>query len=166
MASPVKPIPEGIRTITPHLSVKGAARMIEFYKRALGAIEKSRFAMPDGSVGHAELRIGDSSFYLSDESPQSTAHSPGGIGGASVVLHLFVENADALFERAVKAGATVKVPIMDAFWGDRYGQFADPAGHVWAVATHKEDVRPEDMATRMEEMNQRMKEWMATTGKS
>jgi uncharacterized glyoxalase superfamily protein PhnB len=153
MAKPVKAIPEGQHTITAHIAVRDAARMIEFYKRAFGFTEKGRMSMPGGGIAHAQLTLGDSVLYLADESPRSTAKSPATLGGSTAVLHLYVQDADAVFNQAVKAGATVKMPLMDAMWGDRYGQVMDPSGHVWSIATHKEDVGDA-------EMQKRMKEWM------
>ena len=144
----VKPIPVGTHTVTPHLIIKGAARAIEFYAAAFGAVEHYRMPGPDGrSVAHAELKIGDSLVYLADEFPGG-ADSPASLGGTSVVIHLFVEDVDAWFARAVKAGAKVKMPATDMFWGDRYGQVEDPFGHVWSIATHVEDLGPEERAKR------------------
>jgi uncharacterized glyoxalase superfamily protein PhnB len=141
-----KPIPDGFHTITPHLVVSDAAQAIEFYKRAFGAQEKDRFPMPDGKgVMHAELKIGDSVVMLGNEMPP-TCLSPKSRGGTSVTLSLYVENADAMFERAVKAGCTVKMPMTDQFWGDRYGQVEDPFGHQWSMATHKQDLTKDQIA--------------------
>ena len=148
MAKPAKAIPEGLHTLTPHIVVKDAPKMIEFYQRAFGATEKSRTTMPNGKVGHAELRVGDSILFLSDEFPNS-AQAPSGSGRTSTVLHLYVQDADAVFDQAVRAGATVAMPIADTFWGDRYGQVTDPSGHVWAIATRRENLTPEEMKTRM-----------------
>jgi len=147
----VNPIPEGTHTVTPHLIVRSADRAIDFYKQAFGAVEVTRHPSPDGSIMHAELRIGDSPLYLADENPAWGALSPLALGGSPVTIHLFVPDADATFERAVQAGATVRMPIDDAFWGDRYGQVGDPFGHVWSIATHKEDVAPGEMMRRAEE---------------
>jgi len=141
----VKPIPEGFHTITPHLVVKGASDAIEFYKKAFGAEEITRLSGPDGkSVMHAELRIGDSRLMLCDEFPGSGCMSPRSAGGTTVTIHLYVSDVDAVFERALAAGATVVMPVMDKFWGDRYGNLADPYGHQWGVATHKQDLTPEE----------------------
>jgi len=141
----VKPIPDGFHTITPHLVVKGAAKAIDFYKAAFGAEELSRHAMPDGSIMHALIKIGDSMLMLNDEFPQMGAKGPTSIGGTSVTLNLYVQDADKSWERATKAGATVKMPIADMFWGDRYGILADPFGHAWSIATHKQDLTPEQL---------------------
>ena len=138
----VKPIPDGFHTITPHLVVKGAAKAIDFYKAAFGAEELGRHASPDGSIMHALLKIGDSMLMLNDEYPQMGAKGPQSIGGTPVTLNLYVQDADQSFQRAVKAGAIVKMPIADMFWGDRYGQVTDPFGHAWSIATHKQDLTP------------------------
>ena len=141
-----KPIPDGFHTITPHLVVSDAAKAIEFYKKALGAQEKDRFPMPDGKgVMHAELKIGNSIVMLGNEQPP-TCLSPKSRGGTSVTLNVYVDNADAVFDRAVKAGCTVKMPMTDQFWGDRYGQVEDPFGHQWSFATHKQDLTHEQIA--------------------
>lgn len=142
-------IPEGTHSVTPHLVVKGGARAIDFYTAAFGAVEHSRMPLPGGKVAHAELQIGDSLIYLADEFPGGSP-SPLSLKGSPVVIHLYVEDADAAFNRAVKAGAKVKMPPMDMFWGDRYGQVTDPFGHVWSIATHREDVSPEEVARRAE----------------
>jgi uncharacterized glyoxalase superfamily protein PhnB len=148
MSTQVKPVPEGFHTITPHLVIKGAAKAIDFYKKAFGAVEVVRMPMPDGqTLMHAELKIGDSYLFLADEFPGMN-RSPQSLGGSGTTLHLYVEDADAVFNRAVAAGATVQMPLTDMFWGDRYGKLADPFGHEWSVATHKEDVPPEEMSKR------------------
>jgi PhnB protein len=145
------PIPAGHHTITPHLIVKGASEAIEFYKRAFGAEELSRmpFPGPDGQMklGHAELQIGDSRLFLADEFPQQGATGPS--GSSPVTIHMYVTDADAVFERAVKAGATAQMPPADMFWGDRYARVVDPFGHHWSIATHLEDLTPEQMQQRM-----------------
>jgi uncharacterized glyoxalase superfamily protein PhnB len=145
------PIPAGRHAITPHLVIKGAAEAIEFYKRAFGAEEVSRMPMPDKSgaskIGHAELKIGDSLLYLADEFPDYGSVGPGAT--SPVVIHLYVTDADATFDRAVEAGAKVAMPLADMFWGDRYGKLIDPFGHHWSVAEHLEDVSPEQMMERM-----------------
>ncbi|MGH2403619.1 MAG: VOC family protein [bacterium] len=157
MAKAVKPIPEGLHTVTPHLAISGAAAAIEFYRKAFGAQEMHRSLGPDGkSVIHAEIRIGDSAIFLADEMPGMGERSPKSLGNTTVVLNLFVEDADALWKRAVEAGAEIKLPIMDAFWGDRYGLVADPFGHVWALATHKEDLTPEELERRAREFFAKM----------
>jgi PhnB protein len=141
-----QPIPQGSHTVTPHLVVKGAARAIDFYAAAFGAVEHHRMPGPDGLLGHAQLQIGDSLIFLADEFPGSP--SPRKLKGSPVTIHLYVEDVDAVFARALRAGAKVKMPLMDMFWGDRYGQVVDPFGHAWSIATHKEDVSPEEMAKR------------------
>jgi uncharacterized glyoxalase superfamily protein PhnB len=141
-----KPIPDGFYTITPHIIVSDAAQAIEFYKKALGAQESGRFMTPDGkAVMHAQLKIGTSMLMLGSEFPPHCL-SPKSRGGTSVTLSLYVENADAAFDRAVKAGCTVKMPMSDMFWGDRYGQVEDPFGHQWSIATHKQDLTQDQMA--------------------
>jgi PhnB protein len=146
-----KPIPEGHHTITPCLVTNGAAEAIEFFKRAFGAEELGRMPMPgpDGQtrIGHAELRIGDSMLFLADEFPEFGVTGPN--GRSAVTIHLYVTDADAVFNRAVEAGATVKMPLMNAFWGDRYGKLTDPFGHEWSIGTHLEDVPHEEMPKRM-----------------
>jgi PhnB protein len=146
-----QPIPAGHHTITPHLIVKGASEAIEFYKRAFGAEELSRmpFPGPDGQMklGHAELQIGSSRLFLADEFPQQGATGPS--GSSPVTIHMYVTDADAVFDRAVKAGATVQMPPADMFWGDRYARVVDPFGHHWSIATHLEDLTPEQMQQRM-----------------
>jgi PhnB protein len=141
-------IPQGYHTATPYLIVKGAARAIDFYKQAFGATELMRFAGPGGSIGHAEIRIGDSPIMLADEMPQMGYRSPAALGGSSVSVMLYVPDVDKVVERAVKAGAKVERPVADQFYGDRSGTIHDPFGHVWTVSTHKEDVSPEEMQRR------------------
>jgi len=134
-----QPVPAGFHTLTPHLIVADGAAAIEFYKKAFGAQENTRLLTPDGkTVMHAQLTIGNSVLMLGGEMPPH-ALSPKGRGGSSVYLHLYVADADAAFDRAVKAGCTVKMPVSDMFWGDRYGVVEDPSGHQWAIATHKHD---------------------------
>ncbi|HEY8478162.1 MAG TPA: VOC family protein [Chloroflexota bacterium] len=146
----VRPIPEGYHTLTPALIVRDAAAAIEFYQRAFGARELLRMLSPDGQhVWHAEIQIGDSRLMLGEEIPDgSSGRAPQSLGGTPVSLHLYVEDADAVFQRAVEAGATVTMPLTDVFWGDRYGKVTDPFGHVWAIGTHKEDVGEEEMRRR------------------
>lgn len=148
MPNIVKAIPEGFEGATPYLSVKGAAGAIEFYKRAFGAKETMRMAGPDGKIGHAELKIGKANIMLADESPQIGFLSPMTLGGSPVTIHIYVEDVDALAGRAEAAGAKVRRPVADQFYGDRAGQFEDPFGHVWHFATHKEDVSHEEMRKR------------------
>src|SRR5262245_38898301 len=141
-----KPIPDGFYTITPHIVVSDGAKAIEFYKKAFGAQESERFMTPDGkAVMHAQLKIGTSMLMLGREHPTECL-SPKSRGGTSVSLLLYVENADAAFDRAVKAGCTVKMPMSDQFWGDRYGQVEDPFGHQWSIATHKQDLTKDQIA--------------------
>jgi PhnB protein len=148
MPTNVKPVPDGYHTITPYLSIKGAADAIEFYKRAFGATEVMRMAQPDGRVGHAELQIGDSRIMLADEFPEMDFRSPHSIGGTAVHLHMYVENVDGMVDRAVAAGAKLVRPVQDQFYGDRLGTVADPYGHVWHVSTHKEDLSMEELRKR------------------
>jgi PhnB protein len=151
--SAVRAIPEGYHTVTPSLVVQNAAEAIEFYKRAFGAEELYRMSSPDGQqIWHAEIEIGDSRVMLNDEFPDMGARGPQSIGGTPVSLHLYVEDADAWFRRAIDAGATVSMPLEDTFWGDRYGQVTDPFGHQWALATHKEDMSEEELRRRAETM--------------
>jgi PhnB protein len=155
MASNVKPIPDGYNSITPYISIKGAARAIDFYKRALGAEEVFRMDMPDGRVGHAELQIGNSRLMLADEMPEmadAVARSPESLRGTTVGLLVYVADVDAQFKRAVEAGGTVKRAIENQFYGDRSGTLQDPFGHVWTLATHIEDVSPEEMKKRLASM--------------
>ena len=141
-----KPIPDGFNTMTPHLTVQDAAKAIEFYKKAFGAQATAVHRSPDGkTIINAQLKLGNSMLMLNDEFPPM-AVSPKSRGGSSVILHLYVENADAAFERAVKAGCTVKMPLGDQFWGDRYGSLEDPFGHLWSIATHKQDLNAEQVA--------------------
>jgi PhnB protein len=145
----IKPIPNGFHTLTPHLVVKGASQAIEFYKKAFGAEELGRMAGPDGkSVMHADLKIGDSHVFLVDEFPEMDCRGPESIGGTPVTIHVYVEDVDAAFGKAVAAGAQVRMPLADMFWGDRYGVLTDPFGHSWSMASHKEDLTPEEIAKR------------------
>jgi uncharacterized glyoxalase superfamily protein PhnB len=145
----VKTIPEGFHTVTPHLTVRGAGQAIEFYKRAFGAQDVMRLPGPDGKrIMHAELRIGDSVIFLNDEYPETGCRSPQSLGGIAGSLHLYVEDVDASFRRAVEAGAKVRTPVADMFWGDRYGKVVDPFGHEWGIGTHKEDLTPDEIRTR------------------
>jgi PhnB protein len=148
MTTPVRPIPEGYEQVTPYLIINGAARAIEFYKQAFGATEVLRLAQPDGRVGHAEIRIRRAPIMLADEFPEMGLRAPHALGGSPVTMHLYVEDVDALAARAVAAGATVKRPVQDQFYGDRSVTLEDPFGHVWSFATHREDVSPEELRTR------------------
>jgi PhnB protein len=149
MPTRVKPIPEGYHAVTPYLIVRDAARAIEFYQRAFGAKELFRMAGPGGRVEHAELQIGDSRVMLADESPEMGARSPQSIGGTPVTIHLYVDDVDAVTQRAVDAGAQLMRQVADQFYGDRNGSVADPFGHMWWISTHKEDVPPDEMKRRV-----------------
>jgi len=151
----VNPIPAEYAGITPYLSVKGAADAIEFYKKAFGATEMMRLANPDGTLGHAEIKIGDALIMLADEYPDYGNLSPKTLGGSSVRLHMYVEDVDAFFEKAVAAGAKVLIPVADQFYGDRSGRLEDPFGHVWLVSTHTEDLTPDEMERRMKEFSEK-----------
>ena len=144
----VKPIPDGYHTVTPYIPVDGAADAIEYYKRAFGAKERMRMNGPDGSIAHAEIEIGDSLVMVSDPFPQSTVKPPRSLGGTSASIFLYVEDVDAVVRQAVDAGAEIVMEPQDQFWGDRFGTITDPFGHTWSVATHIEDVPPEEMAER------------------
>jgi PhnB protein len=148
MATTTKPIPDGFERATPYLCCKDAARAIEFYKKAFGAVETMRLAEPSGRIGHAEIKIGDAPIMLSDEYPEMDVRSPLSFGGSPVMIHLYVADVDALAKQAVAAGATLVRPLEDQFYGDRSGTLADPFGHRWMIATHKEDVSPEEMGKR------------------
>lgn len=143
-----KPIPEGYHTATPYLIIGGAAAAIEFYKKAFGATELFRFPAPDGKIGHAEIKIGDSPIMLADEYPEMGYKGPQSLGGSPVSLMIYVEDVDTIFNQAVAAGASVKEAVSDKFYGDRIGTLTDPFGHVWHVSTHKEDVSVEEMERR------------------
>ncbi|HTW56611.1 MAG TPA: VOC family protein [Terriglobales bacterium] len=160
---PVKPIPDGYHTLTPFLTVRDAARAIEFYKSAFGAKERGVMKAPDGKVMHAELMIGDSIIMLSDEFPDFGALSPQSIGGSSSGLHIYLDNVDAAFERAVKAGADIEMPVMDQFWGDRYGKLKDPFGHKWSIGTHVKDLSMDEMKKGMDEAMAKAHEKMQKT---
>ena len=151
--SKVKPIPEGYHSVTPYLCCKDAGAAIEFYKRAFGATELMRMSAPGEKIGHADIQIGDSHVMLADEFPEMGFLSPQSVGGSPVMMHLYVEDADATAERAVAAGAKVTRPVEDQFYGDRGGQFEDPFGHKWYVSTRKEDLSPEEVKKRMAAMS-------------
>jgi uncharacterized glyoxalase superfamily protein PhnB len=144
-AERVKPVQDGAHTVTPHLVCAGAADAIEFYKKAFHATELMRLPGPDGKIMHGCIRIGDSNVMLVDESPQWGCLGPKSLNGSPVTIHLSVEDADAFFGHAVEAGAKIKMPVQDMFWGDRYGVLEDPFGHSWSVATHVRDVSPEEL---------------------
>ena len=147
-----KPLPEGMRSITPHIVCAGAADAIEFYKKAFNAVEISRLAGEDGKLMHGEIRIGDSVVMLVDESPEWGMVGPKSLKGSPVTLHLYVDDVDAAVEQAVRAGAKITVPVEDMFWGDRYGKLEDPFGHQWSVATHLRDISPEELKQAMTQM--------------
>ncbi len=147
----VKAVPPGFHTLTPHLTVRDADKALEFYKNALGAEVLHVARMPNGKVMHAALQIGDSMLMLNDEAPEFGALSPLSTGGTGVTIHIYTDNVDAAFNRAVSAGAEVKMPLMDQFWGDRYGIVADPFGHKWSLAAHVKDMSPEEMQRAQDE---------------
>jgi PhnB protein len=143
-----KPIPEGYHTLSAYLAVDDAARAIDYYTKAFGAKERVRMRGPDGKIGHAELEIGDSLIMLSDPMPQASTRPPRELGGTSASLFMYVEDVDAVVKQAVDAGATVTMEVADQFWGDRFGTITDPFGHVWSIATHIEDLTPEEIEER------------------
>ncbi len=147
----VKAIPEGYHTLTPSITVRDAARAIEFYEKAFGAVEKGVMKGPDGKVMHAELRIGDSLFMLADEFPEFGSLSPQSVGGSGSGLHIYVEDVDSAFDRAIRAGGAVEMPVADMFWGDRFGKLVDPFGHKWSIATHTRDMSMEEIEDAQEE---------------
>jgi PhnB protein len=163
MAGKVSAIPSGYHSVTPYLVVNDASRAIEFYKQAFGAKETVRMAGPGGKIGHAELKIGDSMIMLSDEMPGSGNRSPQSLGGSPVSIFLYVENVDSVFNQAVNAGAKADRPPQDMFWGDRFGSLTDPFGHLWALATHIEDVAPEEMKKRAQAAMAQMSQGAAQT---
>ncbi len=144
----VKPIPDGYHSVTPYLTVKGAARALEFYEKAFGAKVLFRMEDKDGRVGHAEIQLGDSRVMLSDEHPELGVRSPQSVGGTPVSIHLYTDDVDATVARAVAAGAKVTRPVADQFYGDRSGTLTDPFGHRWYVSTHTEDVPPDELERR------------------
>jgi PhnB protein len=152
MPPKVKATPDGYHTATPYLIIQGAAAALDFYKKVFGATEIMRMAQPDGKIGHAEMRIGDSVIMLADELPQMGYRGPKSLGGSPVSLMLYFEDVDAVVARAVAAGAKLTQPVQDKFYGDRNGVLEDPFGHVWTIATHMEDVSPEEMGKRMAAM--------------
>jgi PhnB protein len=154
----VKPIPEGYPQVSPYLCVDGASQAIEFYSTVFGARERVRMGAPGGKVGHAELQIGDSLIMLADEFPEMGALSPKTVGGTPVMISVYVDDVDATFDRALQTGAKALRPLENQFYGDRAGQFEDPFGHRWSVATHVEDVPPDEMQRRAAEMEQRAAE--------
>jgi len=159
----VKPVPDGYHTLTPFLTVRDAARAIEFYKQAFGAEERGVAKDPTGKVMHAELKIGDSIIMLSDEYPEFGSLSPQSIGGSGMGLHIYLDGVDAAFDRAVKAGAQVEMPVMDQFWGDRYGRLSDPFGHKWSIGTHVRDMSQDEIKKGMDEALAKTEEKMKKT---
>jgi PhnB protein len=155
--SAVSPIPEGYHSLTPSITVRGAAEAIEWYKRAFGAVEISRAVAPDGvHLWHAELQIGDSRMMLTDEMPEMGSHGPASTGAVGFSIWLYVPDVDAVYQRAVEAGATVGMPVNDTFWGDRFGGLRDPYGHNWAIATRKENLDEEEVRRRADEFTASM----------
>jgi PhnB protein len=154
MAGKVSPIPQGYHTITPYLVVKDGSRALEYYQKAFGATNVNRMDGPDGKIMHAEFKIGDSMMMLSDE--MGPNKSPQSLGGSPVGIFLYVDDVDSVFNKAVQAGAKADMPPQDMFWGDRYGRLTDPFGHNWALATHIEDVAPEEMGKRAEDFMSQM----------
>ena len=152
MTAQVEPVPKHMHSITPHLVCDGAAEAIEFYKKAFDAVEGGRMQTPDGKIMHAEVRIGDSTVMLVDEFPDYGSVGPKKLNGSAVTNHLYVPDVDRVFAQAVAAGATVRMPLEDQFWGDRYGQVVDPFGHNWSIATHVKDLTQEEMMAAMNEM--------------
>jgi uncharacterized glyoxalase superfamily protein PhnB len=151
MAGKAKAVPDGFNTVSPHMVVRGAKKAIDFYKKAFGAEGVVCMPGPDGeSVMHGEIKIGNSTVMIHDEFPGPGPKAPDSLNGTSVKMHLYVEDVDALFKRAVAAGATPTMPVADMFWGDRYGMVTDPFGHHWGIATHKEDLTPEEIGQRAE----------------
>jgi PhnB protein len=144
----VQPIPDGYNTVSPYLAVDDAERAIEYYKKAFGAEETVRMNAPDGRIGHAELKIGESHLMLSDPFPESSTKPPTELGGTSVSVFMYVEDVDAVVQKAVDQGATVTMEVEDQFWGDRFGSITDPFGHNWSIATHIEDLTPEEIEER------------------
>lgn len=149
MQQAARPIPEGFHSATPHLVCEGAAKAIDFYRQAFGAVEIDRMPGPGGKIMHATVRIGDSLVMLCDDFPEYGSRGPLALQGSPVVIHLYVPDADAVWERALAAGAKPIMPLGDAFWGDRYGQLVDPFGHRWAIATHLRDMTPQEIQDAM-----------------
>jgi PhnB protein len=164
MPKQVQPIPPGYHSVTPYLVVNNAARAIEFYHRAFGAKEIMRMDGPPGKIGHAELKIGDSVIMLSDEMPGGGCRTPQSLGGSTVGIFLYVDDVDQVFKQAESAGAKVDTPLANMFWGDRYGKLTDPFGHSWSLATHIEDVAPEEMKKRVKEEMTKMGQHAQTVG--
>jgi PhnB protein len=155
MIMATKAIPDGYHSVTPYLIIKGAAAAIDFYKRAFGATELMRMPSPDGRIGHAEIKIGDSAIMLADEHPQMGYRSPQTLGGSAVSMMVYVDRVDDVFKKAVEMGAKELQPVQDQFYGDRSGTLQDPFGHTWTIATHMEDIPPEEMRKRAEKFMQK-----------
>jgi PhnB protein len=151
-----KSVPQGFHTVTPSLVVQNAAKAIEFYKKAFGAQERMRMSTPDGKIGHAELQIGDSIIFLSDEMPNMGSKSPQSVGTSTGTLYLYVEDVDKDFKRAVDAGGKTTMPVADMFWGDRFGSLVDPFGHTWGLSTHKEDLTEKEIGERSKDFYAQM----------
>jgi len=151
MTKQVKPVPEGYHSVTPYLVVHDAARALDFYQRVFGAKEIVRMNNPQGRVGHAEIRIGDSILMLAEETPNSGVRSPQSVNGSTVSIFVYLEDVDSVFNKALSAGAQEVQRPADMFWGDRYGRLTDPFGHSWSLATHIEDVTPEEIGRRAQE---------------
>jgi uncharacterized glyoxalase superfamily protein PhnB len=151
-AAKVKPIPQGMHSVTPHLVCAGAADAIEFYKKAFDAVELTRLPGPNGKLMHASIRIGDSTVMLSDDFPEMGSSGPKALKGSPVTIHIYAEDVDKLAAQATAAGAKITMPVSDMFWGDRYGQLEDPFGHRWSIATHVRDVTPDEIQKAMNEM--------------
>jgi PhnB protein len=154
MSTKINPIPKGFNTVTPYLIMQNAAAALEFYKKAFNAVEGMRMEQPDGKIGHAEFKIGNSYLMLADEFPDMNFVGPKTLGGSPVSLHLFVDNVDVSFQQAITAGAKEVKPVENQFYGDRLGMLQDPFGHNWTISTHVEDVPPEEIRRRMEAMYQ------------
>jgi len=153
MSKQVQAIPAGMHSVTPHLVCDGAAKAIDFYKQAFGATDAASMPGPDGRIMHAQFRIGDSAVMLVDENRAYGMLGPKAVGGSPVTIHLYVDDVDAVYQRAVDAGATARMPPADMFWGDRYGVLEDPFGHHWSIATHKREVSAAEMQQAMREMS-------------
>ncbi len=156
MTASSKPIPQDFHTVTPSLVVRNAAQAIEFYKKALGAEELMRMASPGGKIGHAELKIGDSIIFLTDENPEMGCKSPQTLGGTAGSLYLYVADVDKAFQRAIDAGGKATMPVADMFWGDRFGQFTDPYGHSWGLSTHVKDLSEQEIEKAAKEFYAQM----------
>jgi uncharacterized glyoxalase superfamily protein PhnB len=154
----VKPVPDGMHTVTPHLICADGAAAIEFYKKAFNAVELTRLPGPDGKLMHAMIRIGDSPVMLMDEFPDWGTFGPKSLKSTPVVIHLQVEDADAMIKQAAAAGGKVTLPVSEMFWGDRYGQVTDPFGHLWSIATHVRDLTPEEIQQGMQKMSEKQHE--------